>query len=219
MLEIKISKEFNDKWPLTTIGSVSCDVDVFESKEELKEEIYDVSENIRKNLKVEDISTFPPIREGRKAYKKLGKDPARYRLSSEALLRRIVKGKELYLVNNIVDINNLISLKSYFPICAFDIEKVEPPVQFIIGTKDDEYFGIGRGKLNVENLPVFEDQKGKIGSPTSDSERVKITHETSSISVNIISFNGESELKIYTALLIKYLVKYASARNIEKEII
>ena len=56
---------------------------------------------IKYDIKVKNILS------SRNAYKKLGKDPSRYRLSSESLVKRVVKGNDLYIVNNIVDINNL----------------------------------------------------------------------------------------------------------------
>ncbi len=65
---------------------------------------------------VKDIASFYNIEASRKAYRACGKDPTRYRLSSESLLRRVLKGKGLYKVNNIVDINNLLSLKYHYSI-------------------------------------------------------------------------------------------------------
>jgi DNA/RNA-binding domain of Phe-tRNA-synthetase-like protein len=219
MNEIKINASLKNKWDLIVIGSIECNVKVEASGKEITDELHRVINNIKKNMKITDISTLPPIREGRKAYKKLGKDPARYRLSSEALLRRILKDKGISPVNNIVDINNLISLKSYHPICAFDTDKLQPPIHFTIGKKEDEYVGIGRGKLNIENMPVFQDQRGKFGSPTSDSERVKIKPATSQISMNIVSFSGEDMVEDYLDLLEQYLKKFARASNVKKDII
>jgi len=195
MLNIKISDQLKSKWNTIAIGSIQADIIVKPSDELLIEKLDAACNNFSNNHKVEDISQLKPINDSRKAYKAFGKDPARYRLSSEALLRRIVKEKGIYKINNIVDINNLLSITSYYSICAFDISKLQAPIEFTIGTKEDEYYGIGRGLLNIENLPVFEDQKGKFGSPTSDSERVKITNDTTSISMNIMSFSGIADIE------------------------
>lgn len=219
MLDIKISNQLKLKWCNIAIGSLQADIVVKPSQKLLIENLDSVCNNFAKNNKVEDISKIPVIADSRKAYRSLGKDPARYRLSSEALLRRIVKEKGIYKINNIVDINNLLSISSYYSICAFDISKLQEPITFTIGTKEDEYYGIGRGLLNIENLPVFEDQLGKFGSPTSDSERVKITNETTSISMNIISFSGKSDLELQLNRLKEYLVQFADAQNIELQII
>jgi len=217
MLKIHIADILKDTLENVAIGSIQAKVQVKESDDELHQLLNDACNDFSKKYTVQDIAKLPPIAHSRKAYKILGKDPARYRLSSEALLRRIVKEKGIYQINNIVDINNLVSITSFYSICAFDISKLQPPVQFTIGTKEDEYFGIGRGPLNIENLPVFEDRVGKFGSPTSDSERVKITSKTKNLSMNIISFSGENDLEIYLNQLKGYLVKYANAKNVETE--
>ena len=60
------------------------------------------------------VNEIPNIKESRAAYKAFGKDPSRYRVSSEALIRRIGQGKGLYEVNTVVDVNNLISIESGF---------------------------------------------------------------------------------------------------------
>ena len=219
MLDIKISDQLKSKWNNIAIGSLQADIVVKPSDTLLIEKLDLACNDYSGNNKVEVISKLKVIADSRKAYKALGKDPARYRLSSEALLRRIVKEKGIYKINNIVDINNLLSITSYYSICAFDITKLNPPIEFTIGTKEDEYYGIGRGLLNIENLPVFEDQSGKFGSPTSDSERVKITNETTSISMNIISFSGVNDLEQQLNKLKEYLMQFAEAENVEVEII
>jgi len=219
MLDITISDKLKSKWFNTAIGSLQANVVVKESNQILIDKLDNACSYFASKHKVEDISKIQVINNSRKAYKALGKDPARYRLSSEALLRRIVKEKGIYKINNIVDINNLVSIESFYSICAFDISKLNPPIKFTIGTKEDEYYGIGRGLLNIENLPVFEDQKGKFGSPTSDSERVKITDKTTSISMNIISFSGNIELELQLKKLKELLIEFAEAKNVESRII
>jgi len=219
MIDITISPELKSKIDNIFIGSIQAEVVVKPSDNLLLKKIDLACDDFAQNHKVEDISKQEVIAASRKAYKILGKDPARYRLSSEALMRRIVKEKGIYKINNIVEINNLISIKSRFPICAFDVSKIKGNVQFTIGTKNDKYYGIGRGLLNIENLPVFEDQIGKFGSPTSDSERVKITNETTQLSMNIVSFNGLENLEFYIKELEQNLLEFADAKQIETRII
>lgn len=219
MLDIKICNALISKWNKIAIGSLEADIVVKSSDKELIDELDRACTDFASNHKVEDISKIQVISDSRKAYKAFGKDPARYRLSSEALLRRVVKEKGIYHINNIVDINNLISVTSFYSICAFDKSKLKAPIKFTIGTKEDEYYGIGRGLLNIENLPVFEDLDGKFGSPTSDSERVKITEETKQISMNIISFSGNLNLDYHMEQLTDKLIRFAEAKNVETRII
>ena len=219
MFKVAISHEIKEAWNSIAIASVQARVKVKESPLELKTKIQKASDEVEKLTAIEDISKHPVLQDGRRAYKAFGKDPARYRISSDALLRRIVKGKGIYFVNNIVDINNLISIKSAFPICAFDKSDIHPPFVFRIGGKDEEYEGIGRGRLNIEGLPVFSDEKGSFGSPTSDSERVKIKESTTELWMNIVSFSGKAELEKWMLELRAFLEEYAFAEDVYTEII
>ena len=169
---------------------------------------------IAAELKVEQISQMPAVAASRKAYKACGKDPARYRLSAEALLRRVIKRKELYQVNNVVDLLNLVSIASGFSIGGYDADKIKGKITFGIGEKDEPYEGIGRGELNIEFLPVFRDEKGAFGSPTSDSIRTAVSEKTKRFLMVIIDF-GDGKLQQATEHAVLLLKKYASAKNFE----
>ena len=131
-----------------------------------------------------------PSKALRDAYRALGNDPTRYRGSNEALVRRISQGKELYRVNTVVDINNLISLEHAELGGTFDLHLVQPPIIFRVGQPGELYSGIGRGEIKIEGLPVFADQLGPFGSTTSDSERTMVRLDTTTILMVVISFDG-----------------------------
>jgi DNA/RNA-binding domain of Phe-tRNA-synthetase-like protein len=164
---------------------------------------------------MEDIRKKNIIIESKKAYKLLGKDPNRYRLSSEALLKRIINNKGLYKINNTVDIINLVSIESGFSICGFNSKKIDGNIKLGIGNKNEDYLAIGRGKLNIENLPIFRDNIGAFGSPTSDSVRTQITDDCKNISMIIISFNGENKLLENLEKTNSLLEEYCSASDFE----
>src|SRR5580658_7562391 len=117
----------------------------------------------------------------RAAYKALGKDPARYRGSAEALLRRIIAGKSLPRINAVVDIINLVSVESRLPIGLYDLAHVSGVIVFRAGRAGETYKGIGKYDLNLEGLPLFADTVGPHGSATSDSERTMVTTATKEI--------------------------------------
>ena len=71
------------------------------------------------------IAKMPHVASTRKAYQALGKDPHSYRNAAEAMLRRILKGKGLYYINNAVDINNLLSVTSGYSLGSYDAEKLQ----------------------------------------------------------------------------------------------
>lgn len=63
------------------------------------------------------------IKGSRTAYKAFGRNPSRYRVSSEALISRIRRGDELYHINSVEDVNNLVSVKSGLSVGSYDLEK------------------------------------------------------------------------------------------------
>ena len=214
MHRILLSDQLVKKVPQIQLSCISCDVKFQQKNEELWTEINEKIATIAAGLKVEQISGIPAIASSRKAYRACGKDPARYRLSAEALLRRVIKRKELYQVNNVVDLLNLVSITSGFSIGGYDADKIIGEITFGIGRNDEPYEGIGRGELNIEFLPILRDEKGAFGSPTSDSVRTAVSEDTKRFLMIIIDF-GSGELLQATEFATSLLKKYAGAKNIE----
>lgn len=215
MVPVAISEELKFRAPELTLSCIECDVVVQEENEVLWTEIIKKVAGLANTLKVEEISRIPAVSSSRKGYKACGKDPARYRLSAEALLRRVVQGKGLYRVNNVVDLLNLVSVSTGFSIGGYDADKIDGNVIFGIGRANESYEGIGRGELNIESLPVFRDNLGAFGSPTSDSVRTSVSTETKRFLMIIIDFGGLPELDQAAEMAVKLLERYAQAINIE----
>ncbi|HZK93571.1 MAG TPA: phenylalanine--tRNA ligase beta subunit-related protein [Prolixibacteraceae bacterium] len=219
MREIIISQSIKGILPDLTLGCVECDVVISEDNGELWREIEATCGTIGHSGELAEVGSQPAIRASRVAYRLCGKDPARYRLSSEALMRRVVKGHQLYRINNVVDLLNLVSLKTGFSIGGYDADKISGSTIFDIGTKDEPYEAIGRGAMNIEFLPVFRDAISPFGSPTSDSVRTSVTSETTRFLMVIIGFSGEICTSEALDLSVSLLKKYAQADNIETVII
>lgn len=217
-MKIIIDDKINEKCSQVAIASIEAYVKVKEDNEDLWKIIDEKSLEIEKNVPVKQISLIKNIADSRNIYKVFGKDPSRYRLSSEALYRRISRGLGLYRVNNIVDINNLVSLNSAYSVGTYDLDKLSGDIHFTIANEGETYVGIGKGEINIANLPVFYDGEGKFGSTTSDSVRAMITSDSKHILMNIISFNGDEELEKYMDEACEYLEKYADGKILCKEI-
>ncbi len=212
--EIKISEELKEKSPALRLGIVSAEIVVEQSSQALWQEIDRCSTDISKSISLDTLSSVSEVKALRDVYKALGKEPSRYRGSAEALTRRILQGKKLYKVNNIVEINNLISLVSHHSVGSYDTDKIKFPAQFRIGIAGESYKGIGKETIDISGLPVFSDSDGPYGSPTSDSEKAMIRPETKNIIMVIISFTGESGLNEHMSEARRLLSAYASGRNI-----
>jgi DNA/RNA-binding domain of Phe-tRNA-synthetase-like protein len=214
MIKIAISPELKMCCPALNLACIEAEVMVAESSKDLLSEINLQIEKLSETLVLEDISRLPAIEASRKAYKACGKDPARYRLSAEALLRRVVSGKGLYQINNVVDQLNLVSIASGFSIGGYDSEQIQGDIFFGIGRSDEPYLGIGKGELNIENLPVFRDELGAFGTPTSDSQRTEVTSQTKLFLMILIDFGGSDHLAVATNRAVELLEKYCHAANV-----
>ena len=219
MTNIEISDDLKSRLPELVLACIECDVKVEPSGEELLNRMSETEENIKQNLPLNKISQKSAIHASRRAYKACGKDPARYRLSAEALTRRVVRGLGLYHINNIVDLVNLISLETGISIGGYDAHKIEGNVRMGIGKSNEPYQAIGRGELNIEFLPLFRDNVSAFGSPTSDSERTSVTNATTRFLMVIIGFSGLQETEEAMKLAVDLLTRYGKAGNIEHWIV
>lgn len=215
MININIDPEIRRASPRISLGYVKGDIEVYETDSELWDKINSKTKELEANLKIPQISQNENIKAIRELYKNLGHDPTRYRNSAEALLRRILKGQGLYKVNNIVDINNYISISSFYPVCTYDLDKLVEPITMTIGKVNDKYIGIGRGTINIENLPVFTDSIGAFGSTTSDSERTMITDNTKRFLMIIPFLNEEKDVTKYLKDAEKLIYNYCRGKEIE----
>ena len=189
MKDIVIDSEMKKLWEHSVLGCIRCKVQVEESSKELLQEIDDFSKELQDTIqKVPDIPKREQIAVTRRAYRAFGKDPSRYRSSAEAMCRRIVQGKGLYHVNNVVDCGNLFSIKTGYSLGIYDAEKVGEKLIWRVAPEGTCYKGIGKDEINVEFLPVLEDEKGPFGNPTSDSVRTRVTEETREILAVVFGF-------------------------------
>jgi DNA/RNA-binding domain of Phe-tRNA-synthetase-like protein len=156
-----------------------------------------------------------PIAATRELYRRLGKDPSRYRGSPEALLRRVRAGKELYRIHNVVDVINLVSLRTLLPIGLYDVAKLRPPVTLRPGEAGEAYDGIGKEQLNLEALPVLADAAGPFGTPTSDSRRTSVTAETREVVAVVFGVTGRGELEAALEMLGMLLRTHCGAGDVE----
>ncbi len=126
-------------------------------------------------------SEIPGLSEARTLYKSFGMDPSRHRPSSEALLRRVRKGQDLYHINNVVDTCNLASLQFLLPLGMYDLPLIQGDVTLRTGREDEQYPGIRKGPVHLAGRLGLFDDAGPFGSPTSDSARTCTSESTTAI--------------------------------------
>jgi DNA/RNA-binding domain of Phe-tRNA-synthetase-like protein len=218
-MNLSIDPVLKKKCPNLALGCVAGHVRAGDSSPELLGEMDLCAGGILKNADPRAILEAPAISAARAGYRALGKDPARYRGSAEALLRRIISGKHFPRINSIVDIINLVSVESRLPIGLYDLSKVQGDIVLRAGRSGETYKGIGKFDLNLEDLPVFCDAAGPHGSPTSDSERTMVTASTENVAAILISFGGPQPLDVWCKRMTGLLERFAEGVNLRAEVV
>jgi len=216
---ITIDNALRVKCPKAVLGCVTARVEAAASAPELVAELKNCEQGILRLAEPRSVLESPQILATRAAYKALGKDPARYRGSAEALVRRVIAGKGLPQINAVVDIINLVSVESRLPIGLYDLARVRGDIEFRAGRTGETYKGIGKYDLNLEGLPVFCDALGPHGSPTSDSERTMVTSETKQVLAIIISFGGKEGLERWTQRMVELFQHFAAGQECETTVL
>lgn len=215
MFHITVSEEIRSRCPEYRGAAVYAEVTNTPFSEGLWQEIEAFTAELRATETTDSIKQQPVIAATREAYKRCGKDPSRYRPSAEALRRRLMRGLELYRIDTLVDLINLVSLRTGHSIGGFDADKIQGnQLELGIGKADESFEGIGRGPLNIEGLPVYRDAAGGIGTPTSDHERTKMDVGTTHILAIINGYNGEAGLQEAAEMTQDLLQKYAGAQEV-----
>ncbi|MGD9638520.1 MAG: B3/4 domain-containing protein [Alphaproteobacteria bacterium] len=220
MKNILISDDFSKLGLNVSLGCIEADVACGKDDIQITKLIQAEAARISSKYSTDSIKDIPTINATRKAYKAIGKDPSRYRSSAEALHKRIVQGKDLYRINNLVDAGNLISMHTGLSLGAYDNSQINGDVIFRIGIKDETYKGIGRDYFNLEGLSVFADSMGAFGNPTGDSERTMITDATNRLLMILIAYDiDDNSLNEAMTFAKKVLTSTCSAQNIEQLIV
>jgi len=173
MPSVAIDSVLSDQVPFLRLGAAEISgLQNGPSTEALRALIASAISQTAASLKLEEISQLPAVAGWRKALKALGTDPSRYRVSSERLLRRIVKGDGLPEVNLIVDLVNVWSAASGLPIGLYDSDRLEgSSLSFGAGKAGEHYLTLAGSELETQGKPVLRDALAPCGSPLTDSER------------------------------------------------
>ena len=134
-------------------------------------------DRVGERRQLESLASDPTVAALRKLFRAAGCDPTRYRPSSEALLRRILKGNELPAINPLVDINNCLSLELAVPCCVMAAEAVGSPYVLRAGEPGESYESL-KGPFNLEGKPLLVDVNGPCDVPITGSRRVMIGPDT-----------------------------------------
>ncbi len=146
---------------------------VAEAEAALAELRREVAARARASHTLERIAEHPTASAVRRLFRAAGCDPTRHRPSSEALLRRVLRGEELPAIHPLVDLNNCLSIELVVPACVMAHGAATPPFELRAGRPGESMLSM-RGPYELHGKPLLADAAGPFGTPITDSERVRV---------------------------------------------
>ncbi len=218
--DVKIDNKLYETYSDIRLGLLRFKAEVKESDNSFWEYMNNkVQPEIQNIIEGKEWNDIPGVRGSRAAYKAFGRNPGRYRVSSEALLRRIRRGDDLYHINSVVDVNNLISVVSGLSVGSYDLAHTQGTIVLRKAEKGEGYQGIGKVFLDMENMLVLADDAGIFGSSMSDSTRAMVTEHTKDVLVVIYCFENTINLPALLEKAQADFQKYADVQDVEAWVI
>ncbi|MCS6785050.1 MAG: phenylalanine--tRNA ligase beta subunit-related protein [Candidatus Caldarchaeum sp.] len=157
------------------------DVKVERSVEGLDDFISEAIRFARTSFSLQMLTSHSLVRAYRDFFWKIGIDPTKTRPSAEALMRRVLQGRDFPRVNVLVDVYNVVSMKKLVPIAAFDADKISENLLMRFARNGEEFFGIGMERpmiLKGKEVVVEDGEKLVAVYPYRDAETSKVTEMT-----------------------------------------
>lgn len=211
--------QLSEKFPeLAICIGIINDVHVEKENEQIEELRKAVHEEVRTKYNIETLKDNPTVRAYRDFYWNLDIDPTKTRPSGEALLRRILHGKELPRISTVVDAYNLASMKTIIPISGFDKDRLNPPFQVRFAKNSEAFTGIGMNKpvpLTDKMLVLADENQILCIYPYRDSDHAKITEQTRNLL--IVGYGApritETQLKDALETTIAYIKQVSDGKT------
>lgn len=187
-----VDDELKEKYDIRVVSAEIEGVKVGKSSEEFELFESHKIEEIKKKYDLENLKDNPIIRSYRDFYWRIGIDPTKIRPSSEALLRRVLSGKKIPRINNVVDSYNLASILTLISMGAYDLSKINGELRIRI-SRGEKFTGIGGKELVTSGEIVMADEDKILNIyPYRDSELTKITEDTKNALLVLAGVKGIS---------------------------
>jgi DNA/RNA-binding domain of Phe-tRNA-synthetase-like protein len=193
-MSLRIAKELRTRFPgLTALVAHVEGVNVGPSDERLKDFAEQLFEETRSRYDLESLKDVPVLRAYRDFFWRVGIDPTKVRPAAEALIRRILLGKPIPSINNLVDSYNLASIRTCIALAAFDRDLLEGELLMRAAGRGERFLGIGMQEpkeLVGGEVVVADDEKLVAIYPYRDAEHTKVSGSTKNVLLLICGVPG-----------------------------
>jgi len=125
-MTLEIEPSLSERFPgLQAIKAHVDDVRVEKSSVEFQQFKEGICQEAKRKYTLDSLKDVSIFRCYRDFFWKVGIDPTKIRPAAEALVRRILAGKPIPLINNVVDSYNLASIKTEVALAAFNRDELK----------------------------------------------------------------------------------------------
>jgi len=179
---ISFAEIIRTKIPKLQLGMIyASGVKVTRNSSLVAAEYHELSDFIKQKFKEKAPSSDKIVSAVRRMYRRIGWEPTRYRPSSEAMIRRIIKNIGLYNISNMVDLGNVASTRFHLPMGLYDVDKIIGTITIDVGREGESYQGISKDLIHAAGKMILRDEEGIFGNPTADSKRTRLTANTGNV--------------------------------------
>ncbi|MEM3437062.1 MAG: phenylalanine--tRNA ligase beta subunit-related protein [Nitrososphaerales archaeon] len=219
-MELRILPDLEESFPgLQALIANIRGVKVEKGSKELEELKEKIVKEVKEKYNIESLKDMQIFRAYRDFFWKVGIDPTKIRPAAEALIRRILGGKSIPNINNVVDAYNLASIKTGIALAAFDEDKIQGNLIMRFARKGERFLGIGMDKpkeLQGREIVVSDDVKLIAIYPYRDADESKLNEKTKNILLIICGVPGISKEKLIDAknIAIEYITKFCGGAEV-----
>jgi DNA/RNA-binding domain of Phe-tRNA-synthetase-like protein len=219
-MELKISPDLAESFAgLQALIAYIRGIKVEKSNIELEVFKEKIVKEIKNKYSIESLKDVPILRAYRDFFWRVGIDPTKVRPAAEALIRRILGGKSIPSINNVVDAYNLASIKTEIALAAFDEDKVQGNLIMRFARKGEKFLGIGMKEpkeLQGREIVVSDDVKLVAIYPYRDADESKLNEKTRNVLLMVCGVPGISKESLITAknIAVEYITKFCGGRSI-----
>ena len=218
-MSLKIDPELNSRFSdLTALTLQVKNVKIQKRDAELEKFKLEIIKQVRREYNLDEVKDQPIFRSYRDFFWRIGIDPTKIRPAAEALIRKILAGKNLPCINTLVDAYNLASIKSRIGLATFDADKVEGDLLMRFAEKGKQFYGIGMEKplvLKGGELVVCDEEKLLAVYPYRDADNTKVTERTENVTIVVCGVPGinKETLENASRVALEYINCFCDGEN------
>jgi DNA/RNA-binding domain of Phe-tRNA-synthetase-like protein len=170
-----------------TVESSGADLQKF--KEEVLREV-------KEKYSLESLKDVAIFRAYRDFFWTIGIDPTKIRPAAEALIRRILAGRPIPTINNVVDSYNVASIKTEIALAAFNRDELKGSLLMRTAESGEMFLGIGMSQpmeLNGGEIVISDQEKLVAVYPYRDAERSRVSGTTRNLLILVCGVPGIDE--------------------------